>query len=307
VAAGVCLLAMGIVLVIFLLNKDSASQEQPSDATANANGQKDKNKLPPSEKPKKKEPPPALDKEFVKSLGMKFVLVPRGTFWMSKDGKNAQRQVEIAKDFYLGKYLVTQAQWQAIMGNNPSWFSRTGAGAEKVGDISVADLKQFPVEQVSWDDVQDFLKKLNALEKNSGWLYRLPTEAEWEYACRGAATSKEECSFDFYFEKPTNDLSSTQANFYGDLPAGNASRGPYLGRTSKVGSYPPNKLGLYDMHGNVCQWCEDFFDKGSNRVIRGGSWNGYASHCRAAERDKYAQSLRIDFLGFRLARVPSGK
>ena len=91
-------------------------------------------------------------------------------------------------------------------------------------------------------------------------MYRLPSEAEWEYACRGGATSEEECSYHFYFAKPTNDLSSKQANFNGNYPFGKADKGPYLGRTTKVGSYAPNKLGLYDMHGNVWQWCEDLYD-----------------------------------------------
>ena len=109
---------------------------------------------------------------------------------------------------------------------------------------------------MSWDDVQEFLQKLNAREKDSGWMYRLPTEAEWEYACRGGASSKEECSYHFYLDKPTNDLSSTQANFNGNYPDGGAAKGPYLERTTKVGSYQPNRLGLYDMHGNVWEWSD---------------------------------------------------
>ena len=100
---------------------------------------------------------------------------------------------------------------------------------------------------------QEFIKKLNDKERGQGWEYRLPTGAEWEYACRGAATSEAECSYDFYLEKPSNDLSSEQANFRGNFPAGNAPKGPNLLRTTKVGSYKPNKLGLYDMHGNVYQ------------------------------------------------------
>src|SRR5271165_320359 len=137
-------------------------------------------------------------RRLTNSLGMRLVLVPRGSFWMGDRG--SQQQVEIAHEFYLGAFPVTQEQWQTIMGNNPSHFSRGGdlaAGRRKVKRISDADLRQFPVECVSWNDVQKFLKRLNAREKGDGLLYRLPTEAEWEYACRGGATSQEECAFNF--------------------------------------------------------------------------------------------------------------
>jgi formylglycine-generating enzyme required for sulfatase activity len=247
------------------------------------------------------------DKEDSLIAAMKFVKVPKGTFWMSKDRKNAQVQVEIKEDFELAAYTVTQEQWETVMGNNPSYFSRQGDGKEKVKDIADADLKRFPVESVSWNDVQEFLKKLNERQKGKGWLYRLPTEAEWEYACRAAATTKEECSFDFYLDKPTNDLSSKQANFNGDQPAGKAEKGPYLGRPTKVGSYAPNKLGLYDMQANVCQWCSDLYDgKGSNRVFRGGSWLNHGAFCAAAYRFNYEPASEYHFVGFRLLAVPSG-
>src|SRR5258708_35075110 len=100
------------------------------------------------------------------------------------------------------------------MGHNPSYFT----GARVVKDISDEELKLFPVESVSWNDAQEFIKKLNEKERGRGYLYRLPTEAEWEYSCRGGASSEEECSFHFYFDKPTNDLSSEQANFHGLYP-----------------------------------------------------------------------------------------
>jgi formylglycine-generating enzyme required for sulfatase activity len=241
------------------------------------------------------------------SLGMKFVKVPRGTFWMGRGGgKPGDRQVEIKRDFYLAIHETTQEQWQAVMGSNPSYFSRTGECKDRVKEVSDADLKQFPVENVSWDMVKDFIEKLNAREKGSGWVYRLPTEEEWEYACRGGASSKEECAFDFYFDRPTNDLSSKQANFRGDFPAGNAAKGPFLGRPTKVGSYQPNRLGIYDMHGNAWEWCADTLSGGSVRVFRGGSWSIYGSFCRAALRGVCAPSDRSSYLGFRLARVPSG-
>ena len=163
----------------------------------------------------------------------------------------------------------------------------------------------FPVEQVSWDDAQEFIKKLNAQNRNSRWLYRLPTEAEWEYACRGGATSEEECSYHFYFAKPTNDLSSEQANFNGNVPFGKAPQGKYLGRPTRVGAYPPNKLGLCDMHGNVSEWCADLFAPGgSDRVRRGGGWYDRGSFCRAAFRLGDAPTFRFICIGVRLARVP---
>jgi formylglycine-generating enzyme required for sulfatase activity len=244
--------------------------------------------------------PPAVPaasrpRELTSSLGMKLIPVPRGTFWMGARGH--QKQVEVPRDFYLSAYPVTQEQWQAVMGGNLSFFCRTGEGANKVKDVSDADLKQFPVECVTWDDVQEFLKCLNAREKDGGFLYRLPTEVEWEYSCRGRASSQEECAFDFYFSQPTNDLSSEQANF-----------GFQIGRTTKVGSYQPNRLGLYDMHGNVWEWCADHFKAGgSARVARGGSWGSGAVDCTASYRSGRVPAYRYDDLGFRLAAVPSSE
>jgi formylglycine-generating enzyme required for sulfatase activity len=247
------------------------------------------------------------DKEDPLIAGMKFVKVPKGTFWMSKNGKNAQAQVEIKEAFELAAYTVTQDQWQIVMGSNPSHFSRNGNGKKQVKDISDEDLKRFPVENISWDNVQKFIKKLNERVKGKGWLYRLPTEAEWEYACRNASTSKEDCSFEFYFDKATNDLSSKQANFNGNFPAGKAEKGPYLERTTKVGSYAPNKLGLYDMYGNVGQWCADVIDPSNSlRIVRGVGYNVDGEDCRASDRTVESQSSSGGDIGFRLARVPSG-
>jgi len=223
--------------------------------------------------------------------------------WWNGDKKGVK--TEIKEDFEIAVYTVTQGQWQEIMGNNPSWFSRDGGGKDKVKDVKDEDLKQFPVEMVLWNDAQEFIKKLNEKEKGKGWTYRLPTEAEWEYACRGGATSEEECSYHFYFEKPTNDLSSKEANFNGNFPFGKADKGPYLGCTTKVGSYAPNKLGLYDMHGNVWQWCSDPYQPGFlARVRRGGSWGDIGVGCRSAARFRGGLGPWLQEGGFRLAAVP---
>jgi len=184
------------------------------------------------------------------------------------------------------------------MGKNPSHFSRGGPGADAVKDIADADLKRSPVETVSWEDAKEFVKLLNEKVKEAGWEYRLPTEEQWEYACRGGPmTDKAQSAFDYYLEKPSKTLAKEQANF-GDSG---------LKRPSKVGSYPPNRLGLYDMHGNVWEWCENQFDpkEGPDRVFRGGSWYNDAGRGRASLRSGLAPAHRIGSLGLRLARVPS--
>jgi formylglycine-generating enzyme required for sulfatase activity len=211
------------------------------------------------------------------------------------------KTTEIPEEFEIAVHDVTQGQWQAVMGENPSYFSRFGSGRNEVKSISDEELKLFPVESVSWHDVQAFLKKLNVKERGRGYWYRLPTEVEWEYACRGGVVSEEECSHHFYFGKPTNDLSSEQANFDGNFPFGKALKGAYLGRTTRVGAYPSNKLGLCDMHGNVWQWTDTA--EGSDRVNRGGSWGLSGAGCQAASRTRITPTFRSDYLGFRLARV----
>lgn len=243
---------------------------------------------------------------------MRFVRVPKGTFWMGWDSQGTwgkePRKVTIEQDFQIAAYCVTQAQWQAVMGDNPSRYSREGHGSKEVEKVPDAELKRFPVESVSWDRVQKFLEKLNAREKGKGWTYRLPTAAEWEYACRGAATARADCEWDFYVgDRRTNDLSSKDANFDGARPAGGAEKGPFLGRLAAVGSYPANPLGLYDMHGNVAQWCDDLHvsQTGKGRVIRGNYWGVRGLNCRAAFWTYSGQSNELADVGFRVVRVPS--
>jgi formylglycine-generating enzyme required for sulfatase activity/serine/threonine protein kinase len=249
-------------------------------------------------------------KALTNSFGMGFVQVPRGTFYMGGGGGKPGRKTEVKEDFEMGVHLVTQGQWRDVMGaplKPESWFSRTGTYSDRVVDISDDDLKQFPVDNVSWHDAQAFIKEINSKERDKGYLYRLPTEAEWEYACRGGASSPEECSYHFYAGKPSNDLSSREANFNGDNPAGKAARGPNLQRTTKVGSYPANKLGLYDMHGNLWQWCQDAFaETDAGKVIRGGGYGSSGLECRAGLRGRGVSADKQNYCGFRVVRVRVG-
>jgi formylglycine-generating enzyme required for sulfatase activity len=220
-------------------------------------------------------------------------------------------KMEIKEDFEIAAHDVTQGQWEAVMGTNPSWFKRDGGGSGYIRNVSDEELKLFPVEQVSWDDAQAFIQKLNERERGRGYVYRLPTEAEWEYACRGGATSKEECLYNYYFDTPTkeNYPSSEKANFDGTRSRqADGLKGKYLARPTRVGAYPPNRLGLCDMHGNVWQWCADQFEgrveRGAFRVFRGGSWFENSWSCRAAGRNSVAAGNGSYDRGFRLVRVP---
>jgi formylglycine-generating enzyme required for sulfatase activity len=210
-----------------------------------------------------------------------FVQIPSGKFEMGSNNGDADEkpvhQVIITKWFEMGKYEVTQAQWEAVTGNNPSRFK----GAN------------LPVENVSWNDVQAFISSLNA-RSNDGYIYRLPTEAEWEYACRAGTTGDYAGSL-------------YEMAWYEDNSGG---------KTHPVGTKQPNAWGLYDMHGNVWEWCADWKgsyesgtatdprgpSSGSARVSRGGGWFHPAAICRSAFRDSLSPGSRGGHLGFRLVR-----
>jgi formylglycine-generating enzyme required for sulfatase activity len=245
---------------------------------------------------------------FKNDLGMEFALVPKGKAWLGgSNGKEGPNEVNIPQDFYLDVYEVTQEEWQKVMGmdKNPSAFSRGGASRAWVNNIADDELKRFPVENVWWDQAKEFVKlvneKVNKDAREAGWEYRLPTEQQWEYACRGGPmTDKAESAFDFYFDKPSKTLAKDQANF----------EGSGLKRTRQVGSYAPNRLGLYDMHGNVREWCENGTDpkKGWLRATRGGGWESDPGSCASAYRpDGTPHDAHWGGLGLRLARVPVAK
>jgi len=236
--------------------------------------------------------------------GMKFVYVPPGKFMMGSPKSEEERykdevpahEVRFAKGFWMGKYPVIQAEWRKIMGKNPSRFKG----------------KRRPVENVSWDDAQEFLRKLNATigaGSEPAPTFRLPSEAEWEYACRAGTTTP------FYFG---DTISADQANYDDNYVYGKGKKGVPRGQTTDVGSFPPNAWGLCDMHGNVWEWCADIWHSdyngapddgsawlesgGSDRVLRGGSWDGEPGDARSAYRRFNDPADRYDSFGFRVVR-----
>jgi formylglycine-generating enzyme required for sulfatase activity len=236
-----------------------------------------------------------LSNTYTNSIGMKFVLVPAGTFMMgadknfdeASDDELPRHQVTISKPFYLGVYEVTQQQWKDVMGNNPSKFKG----------------RDNPVETVSWEDAQDFIRHLNQKEGHSR--YRLPTEAEWEYAARAGSTST------YFFGDNKSQLGDYA--WYED----NSGR-----EAHPVGQKRPNAWGLYDMIGNVWEWNQDWLgdtyyanspssdptgpSSSAYRVVRGCGWNIGAGICRSALRSGGGPASRSEYCGFRLALSPGG-
>ena len=229
-----------------------------------------------------------------------FRWCPAGTFTMgspsSEEGRldrETQHQVTLTRGFWMLETPVTQAMWKSVTGNNPSYFE---------GD-------KLPVERVSWEDCQEFVEQLNRLKvAPAGYKFSLPTESQWEYACRAGTTTP------FHFGSVLN---GDKANCDGNYPYGTSTKGRYLKKTSEVGAYPANAWGLYDMHGNVWEWCLDWYgdypsgavtdptgaDKDSHRVLRGGGWNNSAMGCRSAHRGIIVPSGRNLNYGVRISLV----
>ena len=223
---------------------------------------------------------------------MDFVYVPPGRITMGSPDSEAQRsndetqhEVTITKGFHLGKYEVTQAQYEAVVGANPSIRKEANR----------------PVENVSWNDATEFC---NRMTQKTGRQIRLPTEAEWEYACRAGTTMP------FHFGAT---ISTDQVNYNGNYPYAGGRKGAYRQKTTDVGSFPANAWGLHDMHGNVWEWCSDWYGayptgpvsdstgpaNGTFRVVRGGSWYDLGHGCRSASRRRYAPPSRDSSFGFR--------
>ena len=231
---------------------------------------------------------------FTNSTGMKLIYITGGEFLMGspageedRDSDETQHRVRLTKGFFMGVTEVTQLQWKAVMGSNRSQFK---------GD-------DLPVGPVSWNDVMKFCRKLSQKESRT---YRLPMEAEWEYACRAGTTT------------PFNTgrtISTYEANYAGNHVYGNGRKGVYRAKTTPVGNFRPNRWGLYDMHGNVLEWCSDWYGKeyprnlvidpagprtGTSRVVRGGSWDSRPRYCRSAFRYGIDPVIRHRLIGFRV-------
>ena len=250
--------------------------------------------------------------------GMSLAPIPAGEFVMGSPATEAgrpegdeemQHRVKLTRPFYMGIYEVTQEQWSAVMGNNPSTFSPTGAGRAQ---LSESDTGKYPVDNVTYDGAVEFCKRLSAMpqERAAGRVYRLPTEAEWEWACRAGT----ETAFHF-----GNEADGSRANCLGREPYNTPQGGPFLARTTRVGSYRPNGFGLYDMHGNVWEFCLEPFSAGYyddspiedppgaefglrsyHHTRRGGSWRHAAHEMRSANRNSMDQGQTSSDTGFRV-------
>ena len=209
-----------------------------------------------------------------------FRWIEPGTFTMGsadnepeRGGDEIQQEVTLTEGFWLAETTVTQALWKVVMGDDPSNFKG----------------EQLPVEQVSWEDAQHFIAKMNRMKPELQMC--LPTEAQWEYCCRAGTSTP------FYFGGQIN---SELVNFSGNYPYNNGRKSEKRGKTVEVKSLPPNDWGLYEMHGNVWEWCQDWLGD-SGCVLRGGSWFSDGRACRSAYRADHAPGFRYSYFGFRLA------
>jgi len=231
----------------------------------------------------------------IKGIIQRCRWITPGTFRMGspssekerRDNEN-QHQVTLSQGFWLADTACTQALWKAVTGDNPAFFTEN---------------ENNPVEQVSWDDVQNFIKRLNILLP--GLTAQLPTEAQWEYACRAGTVTP------FSFGE---NITPEQVNYDGNVPYANGKKGWYREKTVAVKLLPANPWGLFEMHGNVWEWCADWYDEfsvmpiidplgsdtGSSRVLRGGSWSNHGWRTRSANRAWYAPVNRDNYIGFRL-------
>ncbi len=283
--------------------------------------------------------------DYTNSIGMKFKRIEAGAFMMGPapgemmtDPHEVPHQVQISKPFFIGQFEVTQEQYRRVMQNNPSFFQKGEEGNIYTVGLNTDD---FPVENVNYFDALEFCKRLNQLEAGAKFRYRLPTEAEWEYACRAGTTTA------FHFGEEL--VNAEQANCRGHInyppniePDGN---GKFLNRTSTVGSYQPNAWGLFDMSGNVFEWVSDWYtqdfgfrkdengkliipeltvdpqgpqlsetateeekrqfaDKYVKKIVRGGSWGFPPGSCRSSNRKNQDPDHRRSATGFRVVLVP---
>lgn len=291
-------------------------EESDEDANPEDKESSDKPKAPPeSKEPPKKETKPKRPVEpkgngakhkpgEIKTANIEGILVrfrwcPPGTFMMGGSNNEGfgrtQHKVTLTKGFWIAETETTQGVWRAVMGETPWKYEGSN----------------YPVENVSWNESQDFIRRLNALYAKRGIRFALPTEAQWEYACRAGTTT----TFSF-----GDQLNGDKANCDGESPCGTEKKGPFLNKLTLVGSYAPNAWGIYDMHGNVREWCEDQYDNypsedvvdpicttGARRVYRGGCYYDSAAGCSSSVRGNRLPDGRSLGDGFRLVVIVGGK